>query len=204
MTDETERMKIIGITGGVGAGKSEVLKIIKKLCPCIIVTADDLAKSLEKKGEVCYEPLIGILGRDVLGKDDEIDPKKMAAKIFAGDEKTLLSKVNAIVHPAVKTRILEMIEDAKREGKTRYFFIEAALLIEDHYDKIVDELWYVYADEAVRRERLKDSRGYTDRKIDELMRSQNSDEVFRKYCAVVIDNSNSIEDTTNQLKKILQ
>ena len=197
-------MKIIGITGGVGAGKSEVLKLIGDMCSCIIVTADDLARSLEVKGEVCYEPLVGLLGEEVLDDDGQIDPKKMAAMIFAGDGDTLREGVNAIIHPAVKTRILEMIDRAQKDGKADYFFIEAALLIEDHYDRIVDEMWYIYADEDVRRERLKRSRGYSDEKIDGIFSSQSSDETFRRYCRVVIDNSKSIEYTRKQLIKHLR
>lgn len=197
-------MKMIGITGGVGAGKSEVLAKIDQMCKCVIVTADTLARSLEAKGEVCYEPLVSLLGEEVLDETGEIDAKKMAAKIFAGDAKELLEKVNAIVHPAVKSRILKMAEEAERDGIADYFFIEAALLIEDHYDTIVDELWYIYADEDTRRSRLKKSRGYTDEKIDGIMSSQSSDEVFRSKCAVVIDNSGSIDDTVRQLRAILR
>ena len=196
-------MKTIGITGGVGAGKSEVLKLIKDMCRCVIIKADDLARSLEVNGEVCYEPLVLLLGKDVLSSDNEIDPKKMASMIFADGAEDLLAKVNGIVHPAVKDRILEMIDREKKMGCNDYFFIEAALLIEDHYDKIVDELWYVYADADVRRERLKKSRGYSDKKNDDIMDSQSSDDVFRKHCRIVIDNSGSIEDTRRQLETIL-
>lgn len=196
-------MKVIGITGGVGAGKSEVLKLIRDMCRCIIVTADELARSLEVKGEVCFEPLVALLGDEVLGEDGEIDAKKMAAMIFAEGAQDLLAKVNAIVHPAVKDRILSMIDDAKSSQKFDLFFIEAALLIEDGYDRIVDELWYVYADENVRRNRLKKSRNYSDEKITEIMDSQSGDDVFRRYCKIVIDNSGSISDTKKQLEEVL-
>ncbi|MCR5591161.1 MAG: dephospho-CoA kinase [Lachnospiraceae bacterium] len=196
-------MKIIGITGGVGAGKSEVLKLIRDMVGCIIVTADDLARSLEVKGEVCYEPLVKLLGEQVLSDDGQIDPKKMAQMIFAEGSEELLKQVNAIVHPAVKERITAMIADAEDQGAVDYFFIEAALLIEDGYDKIVDELWYVWADEDTRRMRLKDSRGYSDEKTDDIMDSQSSDDVFRRYCRVVIDNSCGLDDTKKQLEKLL-
>ena len=197
-------MKTIGITGGVGAGKSEVLNLITDMCSCVIVKADDLARSLEVRGEVCYEPLVELLGEEVLTDDGQIDPKKMAGMIFADGAEELLQSVNAIVHPAVKKRILEMIKDHSNSKENDYFFIEAALLIEDHYDEIVDEMWYIYADESVRRKRLKASRGYSDTKIDDIMDSQSSDEVFRKYCKVIIDNSGSIEDTKRQLNSILK
>ena len=197
-------MKVIGITGGVGAGKSEVLKLIKGMCSCVIVTADDLARSLEVKGEVCYEPLVALLGKEVLAGDGQIDPKKMAKMIFSDNGEELLKGVNAIVHPAVKERILSMIEEERAANEKDWFFIEAALLIEDGYDRIADELWYVYADEDVRRGRLRSSRNYSDEKITDIIQSQSSDEVFRKYCSVVIDNSGDIEDTKKQLEKVLK
>ena len=197
-------MKVIGITGGVGAGKSEVLKLIKGMCSCVIVTADDLARSLEVKGEVCYEPLVALLGKEVLAGDGQIDPKKMAKMIFSDNGEELLKGVNAIVHPAVKERILSMIEEERAANDKDWFFIEAALLIEDGYDRIADELWYVYADEDVRRGRLRSSRNYSDEKITDIIQSQSSDEVFRRYCSVVIDNSGDIEDTKKQLEKVLK
>lgn len=185
----------------MGAGKTEVIKMIEQLCSCIVVTADRLARKLEQKGEVCFEPLLDLLGDEVLDENGEIDAAKMARMIFAPGAEDLLAGVNAIVHPAVKTRILQMIREEEKKG-TDYFFIEAALLIEDHYDTIVDEMWYIYADEDTRRKRLKESRGYSDSKIDDIFASQSSDDVFRRFCSVVIDNSGSIEDTKIQLTEL--
>lgn len=196
-------MKVIGITGGVGAGKSEVLRLIEEMTDCIIIKADDLARSLERRGEVCYEPLVELLGPEILGDEGEIDSGKMAGVIFARGKDETLQRVNAIVHPAVKVRILELIEKAKREDRVSYFFIEAALLIEDHYDLIVDEMWYVRADEEVRRLRLKTTRSYSDEKIDQIMKNQSPEEVFINACSVVIDNNTSIEDVKHRLKELL-
>ena len=196
-------MKVIGITGGVGAGKSEVLGIIRQMTDCVIILADDLARSLEKKGEVCYEPLIELLGKDVCGDDGEIDSKRMADAIFKKGDKEKLAAVNAIVHPAVKKRILELIDKERKRGEIPYFFIEAALLIEDGYDLIVDEMWYIFATKQERAKRLAQSRGYSQEKIEEIMGNQSSEETFRKYCKVVIDNSGDLEETKEQLKKIL-
>lgn len=196
-------MKIIGITGGVGAGKSEVLNIISDMCNCIIVRADELAKSLEAKGEVCYEALIKLLSSDILDDNMEIVPQKMARSIFESDDTEILSKVNAIIHPQVKKRILSMIDSESQKGEAEYFFIEAALLIEDNYDLICDELWYIYADEHIRAQRLTTSRGYSQEKIAGIMASQLDDSTFREKCDRVIDNSRSIEDTYNQLKELL-
>lgn len=194
-------MKVYGITGGVGAGKTSVLELIKGMTNCRIIIADELAKSLEKKGQPCYEPLVGLLGRDILDENEEIDKKKMAQAIFLNKEDNL-SRVNAIIHPEVKKRILEIIDNETAKGEIDYLFIEAALLIEDGYDCICDEIWYLYADESVRRKRLKESRGYTDDKIDAILASQLDEATFRKYCKTVLDNSGDLKATENQLKHI--
>ena len=198
-----EIMKICGITGGVGAGKSRVLKLIEEMTDCIIIRSDELAKSLEKKQEMCFLPLVKLLGEGILGSDGEIDPKKMAAEIFKAGAEDKLEAVNKIVHPAVKERILALIDEAKRENEVSYFFIEAALLIEEGYEKIVDEMWYVYAPKEIRAERLKATRGYSDEKIYEIMNNQLTEEEFRAHCDVVIDNAEDIDKTKEQLKQIL-
>lgn len=190
-------MKVIGVTGGVGAGKSTVLSYIEKSCNCRIIFSDQVANDIKLKGQSCYEPIVELLTKDILGDDGEIDKKKMAAKIFA--DENLLAKVNAILHPAVNNYIFGEIEKEKNRGKLDYLFVEAALLIENGYDKVVDELWYIYADEAVRRERLKASRGYSDEKIDDILKGQLSDKEFRKYADFVIDNSGDENDTKRQI-----
>ena len=96
-----------------------------------------------------------------------------------------------------------LIEEYRIRGNVDFFFIEAALLIEDGYRTICDELWYVYAPKEVRAGRLKTSRGYTDEKIDDIMSSQNDDETFRKFCDHVIENSGDMEKTGEQIKVLL-
>lgn len=196
-------MKVIGITGGVGSGKSAVLDLLDTMCNCIIIRADELAKSLEKKGEACYEPLLLLLSDGILGDDDEIVPSKMASKIFESSDKELLKKVNNIIHPEVKKRIISMIDEEKSRGVYDYFFIEAALLIEDNYEVICDEFWYVYADELTRRDRLKESRGYSDEKIDSIILAQLSEDIFRQHCSVIINNSGNLDVTKKELKKLI-
>ncbi len=195
-------MKIIGITGGVGAGKSEILSYIRQHYACEIYLADEVAHKIKEKGEPCYEQLVKLLGREVLDEDGQINRMKMAAMIFA-DEK-ILQQVNEIVHPGVKEYILARMKKAKTEQKIELFFIEAALLIEAGYQDIVDELWYIYAEKDVRRKRLQHNRGYTPEKIEQIMNSQLSEEVFYKNCDFVIDNSGKIEDSYNQIQKKLK
>ena len=196
-------MKIIGITGGVGAGKTTVLSLIKKNCNCHILLADEAAHVVKKKGNKAFDELVDLLGRDILAPDGEIDKGRMAGAIFAQGNKDLLLKVNEIIHPRVKEFILNSIEEYRREGDVDYFFIEAALLIEDGYRDICDELWYIYAPEDIRADRLRSGRGYSDDKIKSIMDSQSDDETFRKNCDRIIENAGDIDRTESEIVSIL-
>ncbi|MBR3635158.1 MAG: dephospho-CoA kinase, partial [Lachnospiraceae bacterium] len=98
---------------------------------------------------------------------------------------------------------LEYKKTEKEKGKIDYLFIEAALLIECGYNAHVDEMWYIYTKEEVRRERLKSSRGYSDEKIDSIMAAQLSEEDFKKGSDKCIDNSAGFENTVKQIRKLL-
>ena len=150
-------MKIIGITGGVGSGKSSLLQYIGSRYDCRILFADAIAKELEEPGGSCYEDLVRLLGRQILQENGKIDSVRMSELIFHNGN--LLSEVNLILHPAVRGTIQSEIEAEKRSGKVRFFFIEAALLIECGYEEIVDEIWFIHAPRDVRRKRLQKERG---------------------------------------------
>lgn len=195
-------MRTIGITGGVGAGKSELLAYIEKNYNSRILLADTVGHLVKEPGQPCYEKLVALLGKEILFPDGQIDRKVMAEKIFADPE--LLGKVNGMLHPAVETYILEQIHLEQVRGTREFFFVEAALLIECGYEDKMDELWYIYADREVRARRLKASRGYSDEKIQEIMDSQLSEEEFRRHCQVVIDNSGSLQDAYRQIDEILK
>ena len=192
-------MRLIGITGGVGAGKSELLSFIRRHYICRICLADEAAHLVQRKGEPCWERLVELLGRGILDETGEIHRGRMAEAIFGNPQ--LLEAVNAIVHPAVKDYLLEQVRQARLEGKTELFFIEAALLIEGGYKAVVDELWYIYAREEVRRARLERSRGYSPEKIRDIMDSQLSDGAFREACDFVLDNSGPLDESFARIRE---
>lgn len=198
----SKKMLFIGITGGIGAGKSEILNYIRKHYRCEIYLADEVAHQVKKAGTVCFEKLLELLGRDVLGADGEIDKKEMADRIFA--DRTVLEQVNAIVHPAVKDFLLMHLEQAQQSGEVELFFVEAALLIETGYGEIVDEMWYIHADEQVRAARLRNVRGYGEEKIAHIMASQLTEKEFRRASDFVIDNSGELKDSYRQIDEKLE
>lgn len=194
-------MRVIGITGGVGAGKSSVLKLLKERFNAYILIADDIAKETMCRGNAGYEQVVEMFSEDILDKDKNIDRTKLATIVFHNENKRIV--LNSIIHPLVKKIVLNKINELKIAGTYDYVFVEAALLIEDHYDVICDELWYIYVPADMRRQRLKDSRGYSDEKIDSVFKSQLNEEAYKKACINVIDNSKDIEDTMSQIEKLL-
>ena len=195
-------MRFIGITGGVGAGKSEILGYIRKHYKCRIYLADQVAHLVKQPGTKAYEALLELLGRDLAGGDGQIDKALMADRIFA--DPALLEQVNDIIHPAVKEFLLERLEETRQAGEAELFFVEAALLIEGGYLGLVDEMWYVHADEAVRRRRLEQTRGYSPEKISRIMASQLTEECFRDSCDFVIDNSGDLARSFRQIDERLK
>ena len=144
-------MITIGVTGGVGSGKSEILKYLENNYNCRILMSDNAAKELEVPGGAPYEPLLSLLGRDrreggeeppLTLENGEIDKQEMARRIFA--DPLLLSDINALVHPAVNRYIQEEIEREREAGERTFFILESALLIENGYDRILDSMWYIY------------------------------------------------------------
>ena len=170
--------------------------------PLEIYLADEAAHEVKRAGTECFDRLVTLLGSDIVGEDGEINKAVMADKIF-GDEE-LLRQVNEIVHPAVKDYLMAKYEAALENPDIELFFVEAALLIEAGYKELVDEMWYIYSTQEVRRKRLEDSRGYSREKITDIMKSQLSEEEFRKNCDYVIDNSGSLEVTHQTIKKRLE
>jgi dephospho-CoA kinase len=194
-------MKVIGITGGVGAGKSEILKFFKEKYHAIVVEADKVGHMLMEPGGACYYSIVEKFGSSILNGDQTINRGKLGKIVFS--DEALLAELNKIIHPRVKSHIVSEIAKERAYHRTDLFVVEAALLIEDHYDVVCDELWYIHTDEEVRGKRLKEARGYDDEKIASICANQKSPAEFRSACQVVIDNSGDLADTYRQIEEQL-
>lgn len=195
-------MKILGITGGVGAGKSTVLQYLNKKYHVRVIELDKAAHLLQKPGQSCYAPLIEAFGNGILDAEGRIDRQKLYAETFA--KQSGIETLNHIIHPRVKEYVRQEIAGEEKRGKP-FLVLEAALLLEDHYDMICDEIWYVFVCEKVRRQRLITSRGYSEEKIIQILGNQKTDAQFRAACQFVIDNSSDImENTYEQIDKGLK
>ena len=199
-------MRFVGITGGVGAGKSAILSYLERKPKTKVMLADEIAHDLMEPGTDTYQKLVEkFRDEDIFQDTVENSPfhrGKLATVIFSNEEKR--EALNAIVHPAVKAYVQRVFEKEQQKDELDYLILEAALLIEEDYGAICDELWYIYTSEENRRARLKESRGYSDEKIDSIFKSQLSEAEFRAGTQVTIDNNGSLEETFGQIEQALR
>lgn len=174
---------VIGITGGVGSGKSLVLDYLKDKYNCLIIKADDIGNEVKLKGRECYEDIVSLLGEDILGPDKEIIKNKMAEKIFGNT--SLIEKVNAIIHPVVKQIICDRI--TSDNGLHKFIVVEAALLIEASYFDLFNEIWVIDTDKDVRINRLMESRGYSLEKCEKIIAAQNNIDFYERQSDIFLN-----------------
>lgn len=191
-------MLVLGITGGVGSGKSRILNALSKQYGAYIVETDTLAHRLMEPGQVAYNEIVATFGKEILIDKEpfSIDRPKFAEIVFK--DKNKLEQLNNIVHPAVKKWILQDIDDKKKEG-IKIYVIEAALLIQDGYKSICDEIWYIYVPEEERTKRLMAQRGYSKERCEAMYKSQDPEEYYKKYADFTINNEFDFEYSTKQL-----
>jgi dephospho-CoA kinase len=193
-------MKIIGITGGIGTGKSAVLNILEREHSAYVLEADKLAHKLMEPGEVSYNDIVKAFGEDILSEGKSIDRAKLGKIVFADEEK--LNVLNRITHPNVKSAILSSIKEQERQN-CQLYVIEAALLIQEGYRDICQEMWYVYAPLEVRVDRLCRYRDFSRDRALSVIAAQESEDYYRENCDIEIDNSKGLEELRVQIGRIL-
>ena len=192
------KMKIIGITGGVGAGKSTILDHLEKQYNACVLQADKIGHLVMEPGGICYGQVIALFGKQIIKNDKTIDRKLVSDVVFAHEE--MRQKLDDIIHPAVKSYILDKIEEQKKAGCT-LMIVEAALLLEDHYDAFCDKVWYIHTDQEIRIERLMSSRGYTREKAENIIARQATEGFFREHADYIIQNNGDLDETWRQIEE---
>ena len=197
-----DKMKVIGITGGVGCGKSFIMEQLQERYQAGIILTDLVAHDLMEPGGISYQEIVSCFGTKILQSDGKINRQALGAIVFK-DKESLL-KLNSITHPNVKKEVIRRIEEMKRAKEVSIIMVEAALLIEEHYDEICDELWFIDASDEVRIKRLMEKRGYSKEKCFSIMSNQLQRERFLEHCERVIYNDKTKEDAIAQLDAIMK
>lgn len=194
-----EKMKVIGLTGGIGSGKSLVARILRDEHNAYIVNTDIIAKEQMEPDGVSYQGVVDYFGTEILKEDGRID-REVLSKILFEDE-TKRRKINQLTHPNVLKQVLDELAMVRQGGLHPLSIIETALMIESGYYSSCDEVWYVQSDPRIRRKRLKERRGYSDEKIDAIFEGQSKDEDFLRHFSIVIENNGDYKGLKKQVAR---
>ncbi len=186
-------MKIIGLTGGIGSGKTTVANMFSKLGVPVYI-ADTEAKKLTNSSKVIRRKLIQLLGEEAYSESD-LNRKYVADKIF--NDKSLLEAVNAIIHPRVATHFKTWVS----KQNSTYVIKEAAILFENDTYRNFDKIILVTAPKELRIARVMSRDTTSSTEIEQRMNNQWSDEKKKKLADIVIENID-LETTQKRVKAI--
>jgi dephospho-CoA kinase len=189
---------VVGITGGIGSGKSTFCEIlIENSFP--VIHSDSLAKEIMATDDAVKKRIIETLGNESYFEDGKINTHYLRDIVFNDFEK--LQILNSIVHPAVIKKTKEKIEDLKKNN--RIIFVESALIYEANFDELFDFIILIYSEQRERLRRVKQRSNLTDEEILKIMQTQIPDEEKRKYADIIVENNDNIDELKSRAKFIL-
>jgi dephospho-CoA kinase len=192
-------MLTIGLTGGIGSGKSTVTQFLGDL-GAPIIDADKVGHSIYAPGGPAHDDVIAAFGPGVLAADGSIDRKKLGPMVFS--DPNALKRLNAIVHPRMFARMREMVGDLRAGGERKPIVVEAAILIEANWQPLFNEIWLVTASRERVIERIERDRGLQPEQIEARIRAQLPDEERIKHSTLVISNNGTFEELRENVTKL--
>ena len=190
--------RVIGITGGVGSGKSTALMLLKEKYDAYICMADELGHRAMDQGTGAYIQIVKQFGPDILACNGEINRNALADIVYHDEGR--LHCLNRIIHPYVKREIRKQMERCP----ARLFVLETAILFETGCDRLCDEVGGVIAGDEIRIARLMESRGYSREKAESIMRQQMGSGELAERCDVVLVNDGDRQELLDQLENVLE
>ncbi|HHW32330.1 MAG TPA: dephospho-CoA kinase [Clostridiaceae bacterium] len=192
-------MRIIGVTGGIGSGKSTVSRILEDL-GAVVIDADKISREVTSPGEQAFNEIVNCFGEEYIGQNGQLDRKKLAALVFSHPDK--LKLLNSITHKHIIDRILKMIDAKAKEGYNGVIAIDAPIPVEHGFLDTVDEVWVVDAERDVRIKRIMERSNMS---YEEAVSRINSQIAQSDYLAVaneVIENNGSVEELEQKVVKL--
>jgi len=194
-------MITVGLTGGIGSGKSAVTAILREL-GAPIVDADKVGHEIYQPGAPAYDDLVAAFGEQVLAADKTIDRRKLGGIVFA--DAAALKRLNSIVHPKMFLRMRELIAGMRAKGEKLPIVVEAAILIEANWQPLFTEIWLVIAPRESVLSRLERDRGMNADQTQSRLKSQLSDQARRQQASVVIENDGTLDDLRAKVRLLWQ
>ncbi len=195
--DVSSALTIVGLTGGIGSGKSAVAHMLAEL-GALVIDADRVGHEVYLPGTPGWEQVVAAFGRELVAADGTIDRRQLGARVFAAPSE--LARLNAIVHPLIRDAVAARVAAAR--GGTQPIVVEAGLLSEAKWDALVGEVWLVTARPEVIEARLVEQRGMAPDAIAARMRAQLSDHERAAHADVIIDNSSTREQLRAEVERL--
>jgi len=189
-------MKVIGIIGGIGSGKSTVTQCLAEL-GAVVIDADKVGWEAYMPNTEVWHDVVSEFGQQVVAENGEINRKKLGEIVFGNPASR--KRLNQIMHPRMYKMMEKKIEAYRQQG-VEVVVLEAAVLIEANWTPLVDELWVTVASEPVVLERLKKQRGLAEEQILSRIRSQLSFEERKKHANEIISNDGDLEEMREKIK----
>jgi dephospho-CoA kinase len=183
-------MVVVGLTGGMGTGKSEVSRMLQDL-DAVLINADQVGHETYAPGTGAWRDVVDAFGEEVLHPSGEIDRRKLGSIVF--NDPQALAQLNAIMHPRMAGVIDERIGELKKRG-VGVIVLEAALLIEANWTPLTDEVWVVTAPEDTAVQRIRARSGLAEDAIRARIRTQLPQEERVRRADAVIGNAGSLEE----------
>lgn len=194
-------MKVIGLTGGTGSGKSVVSKSLAS-AGAVVIDADRIAHEIILKGEPAYTEIVNFYGTEILDAEGNIIRKKLGEIVFHDAKK--LAFLNQCTHKYICAEVDRQIAAAKQAAVAKEIVLDAPLLLEAGLESRCDAVWVVYAEPEVRAKRVMERDGVSYALAKARIANQKSWEEYKQAASVVIDNSGDIAYLQGQLDKILK
>ena len=191
-------MFVIGLTGGIGSGKSTVSDMLRAK-GAAVVHADLVGHEVYRPGTAVWEEVVAAFGRDVLTADREIDRRKLGSIVFADPEAR--RRLNAMTHPPMRRVMAERLDDLRRQG-VRVAVLEAALLIEAGWVDLADEVWLTLVRPAEAVQRLMARSGLSREEAEARIAAQLSDQERLEHADVVIDTDCSLAEVARRVDEL--
>ena len=200
LVDRLSEMKVIGLTGGIGSGKTTVSQFLAEL-GAVIIDADKIGHEVFKPNTEAWQEIVATFGSQILTPDGDIDRKKLGEMVFTNPES--LSRLNRIMHPRMREIVKAQIEDYRHQ-EVDVVVLEAPVLLEAGWTSLVDEVWVTVASEATILKRLKERRGLSKQKALTRIHSQLSSEEQIRHANVVINTDCSLNELKATVEKLWQ
>ncbi|MGH7857011.1 MAG: dephospho-CoA kinase, partial [Candidatus Binatia bacterium] len=188
----------IGLTGGIGSGKSSVTQVLREL-GAHVIDADRIGHEVYRPGSAGWSAVAEAFGPEIVAADGTIDRTKLGRRVFS--DPAALKRLNALVHPLIADEVRRQIDELRSRGLGAPVVVEAAVLLEARWDELVDEVWVVVATPELAVDRVVRDRGLRAEEVERRILSQLTDEERLAAADCIIRNTGSLGELRSEVER---